>query len=152
MYSINVASKFTLPPFNKIKSFPIAIALQILDKCNFRKMHKLPWLSLRLTLFHDVFVLPSVCLGQKILLRDAFGESSTNLGSRLWVVKHSVLLQQSADETWSFFFSPDLQDPGWCARLDLCSMLLLAGWIWTCQKCMFWMCTSMYTVFQAKFL
>lgn len=30
-------------------------------------------------LFHDIFVLPPACLGQKILLRDAFGESDTDL-------------------------------------------------------------------------
>lgn len=34
-------------------------------------------------LLHDIFILSFVCLGQKIFLRDAFGESNANLDSRL---------------------------------------------------------------------
>lgn len=34
-------------------------------------------------LLHDIFILSSVCLGQKILLRDAFGENNASLDSRL---------------------------------------------------------------------
>lgn len=76
-------------------------------------------------LSHDVSVLPLACLGQKILLRDAFGESNCNV-DRSHGVCSGAAAQRSHGPILLVSFPTRSQ---LCAHLELCRTLRLSGWI-----------------------